>query len=175
MKKHPLSLIGAALTTLSAAAFIFVLLMDWFGLHTNPYLGILFFFVIPGFFVLGLLLIPAGMWLARRRRSKGLPDLGWPTIDLNDPLHRRRVLLFATLTLVNLLIVSLAAFKGIEYMDTPSFCGRVCHTVMEPEYVAHQAGPHARVACTECHVGEGAGNFVKAKLNGLHQVEIGRA
>src|SRR4029450_13243175 len=89
---------------------------------------------------------------------------------LNDPIHRRRILLFTTLTLVNLLIVSLAAFKGIEYMDTPSFCGRVCHTVMEPEYVAHQAGPHSRVPCTDCHVGEGAGYFIKAKLNGLRQV-----
>jgi len=170
MKKHPVSLIGAAITTLSAVAFIFVLLMDWFGLHTNPYLGIVFFFLIPGVFVLGLLMIPAGMWLNRRRRAKGLDAPEWLRIDLNDPLHRRRVLIVTTLTLVNVLIVSLAAFKGIEYMDSPKFCGQVCHTVMEPEFTAYQDGPHSRVRCVDCHIGPGASWFVKAKLDGTRQV-----
>ena len=170
MKKHPLSLMGAALTTLSAVAFIFVVLMDWLGLHKNPYLGIVFFFVIPAFFVLGLLMIPAGMWLARRRRAKGLDEASWPSIDLNNPLHRRRVLVVACLTLVNILIVSLAAFKGIEYMDTPQFCGQVCHTVMEPEFAAYRDGPHSRVRCVDCHIGPGASWFVKSKLDGTRQV-----
>ena len=170
MKKHPLSLVGVAITTLSAVAFIFVLLLDWFGLHSNPYLGIVFFFVIPGFFVLGLLMIPAGVWLNRRRRKKGLEPVAWPHINLNDPLHRRRVLIVVTLTFVNLLIVSLAAFKGIEYMDSPSFCGRVCHTVMEPEFAAYQDGPHSRVRCVDCHIGPGASWFVKSKLDGTRQV-----
>ena len=170
MKKHPLSVIGAGLATLSAVAFIFVLFMDWLGLHTNPYLGIVFFFVIPAFFVLGLLLIPAGMWLNRRRRARGLDTPVWPHVNLNDPVHRRRALVVVTLTLVNLLIVSLAAFKGIEYMDSPEFCGRVCHTVMEPEYAAYQDGPHSRVRCVDCHIGPGAPWFVKSKLDGTRQV-----
>ena len=170
MNKHPLSIVGAAVTTLAAVAFIFVLFMDWLGLHTNPYLGIVFFFVIPAVFVLGLLMMPAGLWLNRRRRAKGLDTPGWPRLDLNDPLHRRRVLLLATLTLVNLLIVSLAAFKGIEYMDSPSFCGQVCHTVMEPEFAAYQDGPHSRVRCVDCHIGPGASWFVKSKLDGTRQV-----
>jgi hypothetical protein len=41
---------------------------------------------------------------------------------------------------------------------------------MEPQYVAHQAWPHARVACTQCHVGPGAGAFVEAKLAGTRQL-----
>ena len=31
-------------------------------------------------------------------------------------------------------------------MDSPQFCGQVCHTVMEPEFTAYQDGPHSRVA-----------------------------
>src|SRR5262249_21280043 len=74
------------------------------------------------------------------------------------------------LTMINFLIVSLAAFKGIEYMDTPQFCGQVCHTVMEPEYAAYRDGPHSRVPCVDCHIGPGASWFVKSKLDGTRQV-----
>jgi hypothetical protein len=170
MRRHPLSIIGVALVTLSAVVFLFVLLLDVFGLHTNPYLGIVFFLVLPAFFVLGLLLIPLGMALERRRRARGLEPHHWPRLDLNDPAHRRGVLIVAALTLVNVLIVSLAAYRGIEFMDSPQFCGQVCHTVMEPEFVAYQAWPHARVPCVDCHVGPGPQGFLRAKMNGTRQL-----
>ena len=41
---------------------------------------------------------------------------------------------------------------------------------MEPEFTAHQSGPHARVHCVACHVGPGPGGFVAAKLNGTRQL-----
>ena len=153
MKRHPLTHAGAGLTTISAVLFIFVFLMDMFGLHTNPYLGIVFFIFLPTFFVMGLLMIPAGIILERRRVAKGLAPHRLPHIDLNIPRHRRVAIAVMSLTLVNVLIVSLAAFKGLEVMDSPEFCGQVCHTVMEPEFVAYKEGPHSRVRCVDCHIG----------------------
>jgi hypothetical protein len=170
MKWNPISLTGIAIATLSALFFIFTFLADLFGLHTNPYLGIVFFLVVPAIFVIGLLMIPAGIIMARRRRAKGLEPQTWPTVDLNQPRHRRIALTVLSLTIVNLLIVSLAAYKGMEYMDSPSFCGQVCHTPMHPEYTAYLQGPHANVECVHCHVGNAPGSFIRAKLNGLHQV-----
>jgi hypothetical protein len=170
MRRHPLSILGAALVTFSAALFIFVFLLDLFGLHTNPYLGIVFFLVLPAFFVLGLLLIPAGVLLDRRRKARGLGPRRLPRLDLNDPHHRRGVLAVGVLTLVNVLIVSLAAYRGVEFMDSPQFCGQVCHTVMEPEFTAYQVWPHARVPCVDCHVGPGPQGFARAKLNGTRQL-----
>jgi nitrate/TMAO reductase-like tetraheme cytochrome c subunit len=41
---------------------------------------------------------------------------------------------------------------------------------MKPEFVAYQHSPHARISCTECHVGEGARGYLAAKLNGVHQL-----
>jgi len=41
---------------------------------------------------------------------------------------------------------------------------------MDPEYTAYQNSPHARVECVECHIGAGAGWFVRSKLSGLRQV-----
>ena len=170
MKKHPLSVFGMALTTISAALFLFVFLADSFGLHTNPYMGIVFFIIMPTFFVLGLLMIPIGVYLERRRTRKGLEPHKFLTIDFNLPRHRRVFLAVLTLTAVNLLIVGLAATRGIEFMDSPQFCGQVCHTVMEPEFVAYQDGPHSRVRCVDCHIGPGASWFVKSKLDGTRQV-----
>ena len=41
---------------------------------------------------------------------------------------------------------------------------------MNPEWVTYQRGAHARVDCVQCHVGSGAQWFVKAKINGTHQL-----
>jgi hypothetical protein len=55
-------------------------------------------------------------------------------------------------------------------MDSTEFCGTTCHSVMEPEHTAYQNSPHARVKCVSCHIGPGAGWFVKSKLSGAWQV-----
>jgi hypothetical protein len=170
MTRHPLSIAGAWLVTLAAFLFLFVFLIDAFGLRHNPYLGLVFFLIVPVLFVIGLLLIPLGIALERRRVAAGRPVRRWPRLDLNDPIQRRTVGIIAALTLVNVLIVALAAHRGLAYIDSPQFCGQVCHTVMQPEFVANRDGPHSRVPCVECHVGSGASSFVKSKVDGSRRV-----
>jgi hypothetical protein len=169
--RHPISLVGLWLTTASALLFLIVFLADLLNLVSNPYLGIVFFLVLPGVFVFGLLLMPFGAWLTRRRVRRGLPaEHRWPRIDLNEP-HHRAVALFVLLgTLGNVVVLALAAYRGVEYMESVSFCGQVCHSVMSPEFAAYRNGPHARVACVQCHIGPGAPWFVKSKLSGTRQV-----
>src|SRR5215208_4188886 len=170
--RSPISVVGVVLTTVSAVVFLVVFLADLFGLHTNPYLGILFFLILPGIFLLGLGLIPLGAWIERRRRARGRApsELHWPRFDLNDPIQRRAAVIIFCLTMANVVIVSLAAYRGIEYMDSVQFCAQVCHTVMKPEATAHQDGPHARVTCVECHIGSGATWFARSKLSGTRQL-----
>ena len=48
--RSPISVVGMWLTTVSAVIFLVVFLADLFGLHTNPYLGIVFFLILPGIF-----------------------------------------------------------------------------------------------------------------------------
>jgi hypothetical protein len=173
--RNAVSIAGAVLTTLTALLFVGVFFLDLFGflgVHTNPYLGIVFFIGLPALFIFGLLLIPLGAWYERRRIHRGLPPSmrAWPRFDLNNPGTRAIVFAVAVLTPVNLLIIGAASYKGLESMDSVEFCGQVCHEVMEPEFVAYQHGPHARVKCVECHIGEGASWFVKSKLSGARQV-----
>src|SRR5262245_51569302 len=125
---------GMVLTTVSAVLFVVVFLADALGLHTNPYLGIVFFLLLPGLFLVGLLLIPLGVILERRRRAAGRPasPKHWPRLDLNDPAQRRAAIGMFALTMGNIVIVSLAAYKGVQYMDSVAFCGQVCHATMKP-------------------------------------------
>jgi NapC/NirT cytochrome c family, N-terminal region len=170
--RSPLSVLGMVLTTISAAVFVVVFLADLFGMHTNPYIGILFFVILPAIFVIGLILIPLGAWIERRRRAAGKKpsDVSWPRLDLNDPHQRTVAIAIFAMTIANVVIVSLAAYRGVEYMDSVQFCGQVCHSVMKPEAVAHQDGAHARVPCVACHVGSGAAGFARSKVAGMRQL-----
>ncbi len=168
--RNAISLTGVVLATIGAVLFLIVFLADLFGLHTNPYIGIVFFLVLPGLFLFGLVLIPIGAWVARRHAHEPVHELHWPRFDLNDPVQRRGAVIILALTLANIVIVSLAAYRGIEYMDSVQFCGQVCHSVMQPEFTAYQDGAHSRVTCVQCHIGSGASWFAKSKVSGTRQI-----
>ena len=172
---NPVSLAGSALTTV--AAFLFLLL---FSIHivsehgATPYLGILTFLILPGLFLLGLALIPLGLWRARKRRLQALaeddPAVEFAVLDFNRPSTRKAALIFVAATGINALILGVGTYKGVEVMESTQFCGAACHTVMEPEFTTYKRSPHARVKCVECHIGEGADWFVKSKLSGSWQL-----
>ncbi len=159
-----------AIATAMAIVFVVLAFLDVAGYLTNPYLGLLVFVTIPILFGLGLVLIPIGAWWTARRRRLGQAPPEWPVIDLRNPRQRTTLTAVFVLTIVNLVIVSLAAYGGVHYMESSEFCGQVCHETMEPQAVAHKAWPHAAVTCTQCHVGPGAGAFVDAKLAGTRQL-----
>lgn len=168
--RNRVSALGVALTTASAVLFLCLLALELLGFLENPYIGILTFILVPALFVLGLLLIPLGLWLERRRERRPGARPEWPTLDLGDANVRRTVIFVVAATLVNLVILSFASYGAVEYSESQAFCGQACHAVMNPEFTAHQSGPHARVHCVSCHVGPGAGGFISAKLNGTRQL-----
>jgi hypothetical protein len=172
LTRNPISTIGAFVTTVSALLFVVGFVASVLGMEGSPYIGIVFFLLLPGVFVFGLILIPLGMALERRRRLRTGPDAPrvWPRLDFNEKRMRTIGFLVAVLTVLNGVVVALAAYKGVEYMDSVPFCGQLCHTVMQPEFAAYEDGPHSRVACVQCHIGPGAPWFVKSKLSGLRQV-----
>src|SRR5208282_5585292 len=170
--QNALTVTGAVVTTSTALTTIAFWFYDIFlpG-PPHPYIGLLVFLILPGIFVLGLLLIPLGIWLRRRSLGKsGKLPATYPAVDLGAPVVRRTLEWVMMATVLNLLIIGTASYRGVEYMDSTSFCGTTCHRVMDPEYTAYQNSPHSRVACVDCHIGPGAGWFVRSKLSGLRQV-----
>jgi hypothetical protein len=169
--QNPVSLTGAVVTTSTALTTIAFWFYEIFlpG-PPHPYIGILVFLILPVIFVLGLLLMPLGIWLRRRslRGSGQLPGI-FPAIDLHLPVVRRTMEWVALATGLNLLIIGTASYRGVEYLDSTNFCGTTCH-VMLPENTAYHVSPHAHVACVDCHIGPGLPWMVRAKVNGLRQV-----
>jgi hypothetical protein len=169
--RNPVSFFGIVIATVTAVLFLALMGLEWLGYVTNPYIGLVAFVAIPTIFVIGLLIIPMGAWWAgRRRRLAPAWEPEWPVLDFRDPHRRTAFLGVVLLTVVNVLIVSMAAYGGVHYMESAEFCGQVCHTTMEPQYVAYQEWPHARVPCVACHVGSGAEALVESKLAGTRQL-----
>jgi nitrate/TMAO reductase-like tetraheme cytochrome c subunit len=166
--RNPVSLAGVALGIVSLANIFIFFLIDQIATKASPYIGILAYMVSPGFLILGLLLMLAGVLLERRKHAA--PSAFYPRIDLNDRTQRSAVISFLTFLLVFVVVSAAGSYKAYEFTESTSFCGQLCHTVMIPEYTAYQLSPHARVACAECHVGAGATWFVKSKLSGSRQV-----
>jgi nitrate/TMAO reductase-like tetraheme cytochrome c subunit len=166
--RNPVSLAGVALGIVSLANIFIFFLIDQIATKASPYIGILAYMVSPGFLILGLVLMLAGVLLERRKHAA--PTAFYPRIDLNDRTQRSAVISFLTFLLVFVVVSAAGSYKAYEFTESTSFCGQLCHTVMIPEYTAYQRSPHARVACAECHVGAGATWFVKSKLSGSRQV-----
>ena len=166
-----ISLAGVVIVTTATIFWLFLLPTTLKGETSNPYIGILVYLTIPAPFFGGLLLIPLGMVLKRRREGRAaiyppeFPALNWHNREL-----RRLVYFFGATTFLNIGIASQLTYSAVEYMDSVTFCGMTCHSVMQPEYTAYQSSPHSRVECVKCHIGPGAGWFVKSKLSGLGQV-----
>ncbi len=174
LSQNWVTLLGAVLTTTSAismiAFWVFEIVVGG-GALTYPYAGIILFLALPAVFVIGLLLIPIGAgWRHHRLWARGELPKKYPELDFNDPGYRRATALVGYLTLINIVIFTVASYRGAQYTDSVRFCGNTCHTVMQPEYTAYLGSPHSRVECVQCHIGPGASWFVRSKVSGVKQV-----
>jgi NapC/NirT cytochrome c family, N-terminal region len=166
-----ISRVGVVLVSTATIFWLFLLPSFITGEVNHPYLGIVIFMLLPAAFFGGLILIPVGIALRKRheRKTGAYPDQFLP-LDFNNVEFRRLVIFVVLISAVNVVIGAQLTYSGVNYMDTVSFCGTTCHTVMQPEYTAYQDSPHSRVACVQCHIGPGASWFVRSKLSGTKQV-----
>jgi len=165
------TLIGAAIASVSFGLVLFLTILDLFAGEQKPYVGILTFIILPIFILFGLALGFWGVWREHKLEKQGLPhEMKLPSIDLNDPRQRNAFFWISLSGILLLLFSAFGSFKAYEYTDSDEFCGTMCHKVMEPEYTAYQNSPHAHVGCAKCHIGPGAGWFVRSKLSGAYQV-----
>ncbi len=168
------TMVGAVLAVSSAFTVVGFWIYDFTtGGPINPYIGLIFILILPGLFVLGLAMVPAGVLAAAPQTqawAAGILPSEYPQVDFNRPLFRQAAAWMGVLTVLNAIILSVGSYRSVEYMDSANFCGQTCHTVMQPEYTAYLNSPHQRVSCVQCHIGPGAGWFVKSKLSGVRQV-----
>ena len=168
------SRIGIALATSAFIVFLFMEVLRFLGIITNAYVGLITYLVFPTLFAVGLLLVFIGWRILVKQSNKRAAELLTERCsgdELKEGVWGSKLMrTIGLLTLVNVLFLGAAGIRALHFMDGPSFCGTACHKVMNPEWVAYQASPHARVKCVECHVGEGMGALIDSKINGAWQI-----
>ncbi|MBK7259041.1 MAG: NapC/NirT family cytochrome c [Ignavibacteriae bacterium] len=168
---NPISIGGAAIASVTLLTIVFLTAVELLQPNAPAYIGIISYIVLPLPLILGLLLIPLGAWRERRRLRRGQPASRLSfTVDLAVPRQRAALTLFSGVTFIVLLFTAYGSYRVFEWTESVPFCGETCHSVMEPEFTAYQNSPHARVKCVECHVGSGAGWYMRSKLSGAYQV-----
>ncbi|MBM3267534.1 MAG: NapC/NirT family cytochrome c [Candidatus Sericytochromatia bacterium] len=152
-------------------SFLLLFLLDLFAPYSNPYVGVVAYLIAPGIGLLGVVVMVIGALIQRRQLKEAAPGAPPPflSIDTNRPRDRRRLVYFFFGSIVFLTLVSLGSYRSYHFMESVSFCGQACHVPMKPEFTTYQNSPHARVSCSECHIGEGAEWYVKAKISGMYQ------
>ncbi len=169
--KNFISIIGASIALISFIIIVVLFVASVLFDLGSSYVGIFIYIVLPIGLLIGLILIPIGMIKYKKRQRtvvKGKNE--WPVIDFNILSVRNAALIFIAGTIVFLIVTSIGSFEAYHLTESNEFCGKLCHQVMEPEYTAYHESSHERVDCVDCHVGSGAGWYVKSKLSGLYQV-----
>jgi len=170
--RNYISFAGAVIAAASLVSIILLFLIEITGRAENPYLGIITYVLLPSILIFGILVIVIGMLLERRRRRR-FPEseiATYPKIDLNDARQRRIAFTLTGIAFVFIFMSAFGSYRAYEYSESVEFCGKTCHSVMKPEFVAFHATSHARIRCVDCHVGSGAGSYARAKLNGAKQL-----
>ena len=165
MWKVPLSIFGIMVTVVSMTFMVIGFIVDIFGIITNPFIGVWTYMVLPFCLIIGIILIPIGVF--RRKKQRARKGVEPARFDLETPEDRRYVTLFIVMSVICVSTLIIAGYEGYRFTDSNYFCALLCHQVMGPEYSSYQKSPHSRIACIECHIGRGEKWFVQAKLSGI--------
>lgn len=165
------SYFGLIIILISIGLIFATLLWSYSLKAPSPYLGIFTFLIFPAFLFFGVFIFFLGIFKESRRRKKYKAEaLPYPVLDLNNPVHRKKFGIFTIFGTFLFILLGFLGYNGFIFTESVTFCGKVCHKVMEPEYNAYLKSPHARVTCVDCHVGEGVSWYAKSKISGLRQV-----
>jgi hypothetical protein len=170
--RNYISFAGAVIVLAALVSILLLFLIELTQAASNPYLGIMTYIILPGFLVFGLLVVLTGMLLERRRRrrSRASEIPPYPKIDLNEPRQRHLALAILAFCFAFVSASAFGSYRAYEYTESVEFCGKACHSVMKPEFVAFSATSHAKIRCVDCHVGHGAESYARSKLSGARQL-----
>ncbi|TFG72435.1 MAG: hypothetical protein E4H27_02625, partial [Anaerolineales bacterium] len=114
----------------------------------------------------GLLIAAVVTTLVMRNRKVTLKQIySW--------LTQRRATVFGLVILVfgSAVVGFLAIHYTFEFTASTDFCSDYCHAT-KAEQVTYRTSLHANLECSECHVGPGLDNEIKAKMNGLRELAL---
>ncbi len=168
------ALTGAMLVTILFPFLLGALLYDAIWDMRNTYFAAMTYLILGPLVILGLVLIFLGLFFFRGKEDVSLFTLSYLKDYFTNPERfsrmRKLLFIFVFISCTMLCIFTVIAYRSYTYMNTTGFCAEFCHVVLEPQKVAHQNSPHSQVDCVECHIGDEAKWFEKAKISGIQQL-----
>lgn len=119
-----ISIIGAILAINSFILIIILFIESLFTSHDNPYNGMFTYIILPVILVIGLILIPIGMFVKRRRKSRE-GESRWPVLDMNSSRQRHRLLMFSIFIFLFLIVSAVGSYEAFNFTESVPFCGKL--------------------------------------------------
>jgi uncharacterized membrane protein len=94
-----ISIIGAVIAILNLFLIFLLFLITLIFDVGSSYVGLFIYIILPMFMIVGLILIPVGMYYTKRklkREHKSTEVKDWPVIDFNNPATRNVTIIFST-------------------------------------------------------------------------------
>ena len=152
--RHPLAIAGALVASISAVVFLALVAAELIGVFSNPYAGLVVFVAIPAILVLGLVFIPVGMWLQRRKLARHPETIDeWPIWDFRSASVRRAALAVTAFAALSAAIALVAGYSTLHWMEFGAVLAR-SPPPMQPQFTACRPG-RTRIACANCHIAKG--------------------
>ena len=113
------TIIGAALAGVCLVTIVFLTGVELLQERPPPYIGILSYVILPVPLILGLLMIPLGIWRERQRRRAGKPASALVfVLDLHLPKHQAALILFTDVTAVFLLFTAYGSYRTFKWSES---------------------------------------------------------
>ena len=117
--KNWLTIIGSIIAVINLLIILILFIISTIFEKGNTYLGLFIYIILPGFMIFGLLMIPIGMFIKRRKMNRetepGKSRL--PLIDLNDVRHRNAFVILTVATIVVLFLSTFGSFEAFNFTE----------------------------------------------------------
>ena len=116
-----LSIIGAGIAILNLFLIGLLFIITLIFNVGSSYVGLFIYIILPMFLIIGLILIPVGMLITKRkikRQEKGAKIKDWPVIDFNNPATRNATIIFSTGTVILLILSAVGSYEAFHYTES---------------------------------------------------------
>ncbi|HQU72214.1 MAG TPA: cytochrome C, partial [Calditrichia bacterium] len=114
-----ITLIGVTIALIALSMIVFLFVISSVLNEGHVYLGLILYVALPAVMIFGLLLIPLGMYLQKKREKREGQSDGteWPRIDFNIDRHRNAFFVFTVGTSILLFLSAIGSYEAFHFSE----------------------------------------------------------
>jgi hypothetical protein len=113
--KNWITIIGLLIASINFLMIIVLFLISTIFNKNDTNLGLFIYIILPGFLLLGLIMVPAGILISRKKRITKTPGEKklLPAVDLNNPRSQKSFIAFTIATVIILFLTIMEPSRHI--------------------------------------------------------------